>query len=82
LRVFYSGEDKLREPNEHQSQKCYVNPKTVPLLPAFGRDVFTSDWVYLGFYSGSGCVLGLQVKFPEDSLPIKIQTKKEVETPA
>lgn len=65
LRIFYSCVHK--EPTELINQKVYINPeRRVILQTPQGRDSFDNEWVYLSFFSLSGCQLILSVSFKDD----------------
>ena len=57
LRVYYSA-NGIKEPTEQKNQKTYLNPvKSVALSFNPGRDRYEHEWIYVSFYSDSGCTI-------------------------
>jgi hypothetical protein len=66
LRINYSA-NNIKEPTEARNQKSFINPvKSVPLPFVHGRDHYEHNWVYLSFFSESGCSVKVSVVFKDD----------------
>jgi hypothetical protein len=65
LRVYYSA-NGIKEPTETLNQRVYHNPsQSISLSFPVGRDLYDTDWVYLSFYSETGCSMMLNVMFKD-----------------
>jgi hypothetical protein len=55
LRIAYSASG-IKEPTDLHAQRVYQNPQRSVGLPfPINRDHYEGDWVYMSFYSETGC---------------------------
>ncbi len=65
LKIFYSATGNV-EPNEHLHQKVFVNPtKNIVLLPPPDCAIYNTNWIYLSFFSQSGCQISVTPIFEQ-----------------
>ena len=69
LSVYFSVSDKNREPTAENCDKAADSPNGAIAMPMVGKDRFENDEVYLSLLSITGCIVNLNVLFPD----LKIQ---------
>ena len=69
LSVFFSTNDKNKEPIKENCDKIIESPSGTITLPIIGKDRFENEEVYLSLFSITGCNIVLTVSFPD----LKIQ---------
>ena len=69
LSVYFSTNDKNKEPLKESCDKSIESPSGTINLPIIGKDRFENEEVYVSLYSITGCNVVLTVSFPD----LKIQ---------
>lgn len=66
LRVYYSNNNTVKEPNEQAYSRVYHNPqRAVVLSTQPGNDYFDGEYVYLSMLSTTGCSLVMTLLFKD-----------------
>ena len=56
LKVFYSNNDKIKDPSEGKNLRMVKNPKSSTLLSEqSGAELFKTPFLYFTLYSSTGC---------------------------
>ena len=69
LSVYFSTNDKNKEPLKESCDKSIESPSGTINLPIIGKDRFENEEVYVSLFSLTGCNVVLTVSFPD----LKIQ---------
>ena len=65
LSVYFSCNDKNREPTKENCDKAVESPSGSITMPNEGKERFSNDEVYLSLYSITGCTVLLTPTFPD-----------------
>ena len=65
LTVFFSTNDKNKEPIKENCDKTIEGPSGTIMLPMIGKDRFENEEVYVSLFSITGCNVVLTVSFPD-----------------
>ena len=65
LSVYFSTDEKNKEPNKENNEKSIESPYGTFLLPIQGKDRFDNPEVYVSFFSITGCKVIVTASFPE-----------------
>ena len=65
LTVFFSTDEKNKEPTKENNEKTIESPLGTILLPIVGKDRFDNPEVYITLYSLTGCTVHMTASFPE-----------------
>ena len=65
LSVYFSTNDKNKEPQKENCDKSIESPSGTINLPIIGKDRFENEEVYVSLYSITGCNVVLTVSFPD-----------------
>jgi hypothetical protein len=74
LTVYFSTDEKNKEPSKENNVKFVESPLGTFLLPIVGKDRFENNECYISLYSLTGCTVDMTVTFPE--LFIKSQHRR------
>lgn len=69
LSVYFSVNEKNKEPRKENCDKSVVNPNGSITMPLLGKDRFENEEVFFSVYSITGCTVNLTASFPD----LKIQ---------
>ena len=75
LTVFFSTDEKNKEPTKENNEKTIESPLGTILLPIVGKDRFDNPEVYITLYSLTGCTVHMTASFPE--LFVKSQHRRK-----
>ena len=65
LNVYFSINEKNKEPTKELHDKHVENPNGSITLPILGKDRFENDEVYVSLHSLIGCTVNLTATFPD-----------------